>query len=103
MTSGYLWSGIVVMAIITYIIRCTPMILFRKRIKSKFIQSFLYYVPYSVLTAMTIPAVFTSTGSVIGAVSGCVIAVILSYYKKSLLTVAIAASFVAFIVQYLGF
>lgn len=101
MINTYLWTGIFVMAVITYLIRCIPMVLFRKKIRNKFIQSFLYYVPYTVLTAMTIPAVFTSTGSVAGAVCGCTVAVILAYFKRSLLTVAIAASFAAFLVQYL--
>lgn len=101
MSNTYLWTGIFVMAVITYLIRCTPMVLFRKKIKNKFIQSFLYYVPYTVLTAMTIPAVFTSTGSVTGAFCGCAVAVILAYSRRSLLSVAIAAAFAAFIVQYL--
>lgn len=102
MTNGYIWMGIAVMALITYLIRCIPMVLFRKKIRSRWIQSFLYYVPYVVLTAMTIPAVFTSTGSVSGAVSGFIIAVVLSYFEKGLLTVAISASVVAFVFQYLG-
>lgn len=102
MSNGYIWLGIAVMAGITYLIRCLPMVLFRKKIKSKWIQSFLYYVPYTVLSAMTVPAVFTSTGSVLGAVAGTIIAVALAYFKKGLLTVAISASLIAFIFQYLG-
>lgn len=103
MSNGYIWMGIAVMAGITYMIRCIPMVLFRKKIKSNWIQSFLYYVPYTVLSAMTVPAVFTSTGSVLGAFAGTVIAVILAYFKKGLLTVAICASLMAFIVQFVGF
>lgn len=102
MSNGYIWLGIAVMAGITYLIRCLPMVLFRKKIKSKWVQSFLYYVPYTVLSAMTVPAVFTSTGSVLGAATGTIVAVILSYFRKSLLTVAISASLVAFVFQYLG-
>lgn len=102
MSNSYIWLGIAVMAGITYLIRCVPMVLFRKKIKSNWIQSFLYYVPYTVLSAMTIPAVFTSTGSVVGAVAGCIVAVILAYLKKGLLTVAISASLVVFVFQYIG-
>ena len=102
MSNGYIWLGIAVMAGITYLIRCLPMVLFRKKINSKWVQSFLYYVPYTVLSAMTVPAVFTSTGSVLGAAAGTIVAVILSYFRKSLLTVAISASLIAFVFQYFG-
>ena len=60
--AGYL----VVMAGVTYLIRAVPFVLFRKRIKNKFIQSFLYYIPYAVLAAMTFPSIFYSTGSIPG-------------------------------------
>ncbi|MEI3147040.1 MAG: AzlD domain-containing protein [Merdibacter sp.] len=50
---------IAVMAAVTYLIRCLPLVCFSRRIKSRFLQSFLYYVPYAVLGAMTFPAVFT--------------------------------------------
>ncbi len=102
MNTVYLLSSIGVMAAVTYIIRATPLIVFRKRIKNKWIQSFLYYVPYVVLSAMTFPAVFYSTGSVLSAVAGCVVGIVLAYLKKSLLTVACGAAVVAFIVQVMG-
>ena len=103
MSNGYIWMGIAVMALVTYLIRSIPMVVFRKKIKSRWVQSFLYYVPYTVLTAMTIPAVFTSTGSVMGASLGCIAAVVLAYFKKGLLTVALCSALVAFIVQFIGF
>ena len=53
MSTGYLLTGIAVMAAITYLVRVLPMAIFRKRIRSRFVQSFLYYVPYAVLSAMT--------------------------------------------------
>lgn len=90
------------MALVTYIIRATPMVIFRKKIKNKWIQSFLYYVPYVVLAAMTFPAVFFSTGSQISAVAGCIVAVVLAYFKRGLLTVAVGAALAAFVVQILG-
>ena len=102
MNTVYLLSSIGVMALVTYIIRATPLIVFRKKIKNKWIQSFLYYVPYVVLSAMTFPAVFYSTGSLFSAVGGCVVAILLAFFRKGLLTVACGAAVVAFIIQILG-
>ena len=102
MNIKYIAVSIGVMAIVTYLIRVTPMILFRRKIKNRWIQSFLFYVPYVVLSAMTFPAVFYSTGSEASAIAGCAVALILAYMKKSLLTVAVGAAFIAFIVQIIG-
>ena len=103
MNTGYILCGIAVMALVTYLIRATPMVVFRKKIKNRWVQSFLYYVPYTVLTAMTIPAIFESTGSALSAVFGCIIAVILAFLKKGLLTVALSATAAALIVKLLGY
>lgn len=94
-----MFLSIGVMALVTYLIRVTPMILFRKKIKNRWIQSFLFYVPYVVLSAMTFPAVFYSTGSMPSAIAGCLVAIILAYTKKGLLTVAVGAALIAFVVQ----
>jgi len=102
MNTAYILSAIGVMAAVTYLIRLTPMVVFRKKIQNRWIQSFLYYVPYVVLSAMTVPAVFSSTGSVPSAVAGFVVAVILAYFKRGLLTVAVGAALSAFIVQIAG-
>ena len=80
-----------VMAIVTYLIRAIPLVLVKHKIKNKFFNSFLYYIPYTVLAAMTIPAIFTATGSLISAIAGLVVAVILAYQRKSLIVVAIGA------------
>ena len=102
MNNTYLLIGIAVMAITTYIIRCLPMVLFRKRIKNLWIRSFLHYVPYAVLSAMTFPAVFSSTGTIWSASVATVVAIILAYFRRGLLTVAICSAFAAFVVLYLG-
>jgi branched-subunit amino acid transport protein len=81
-----------IMAGVTYLVRMLPFVLVRKKIKNRFVKSFLYYIPYSVLTVMTIPAIFFSTGSLASAIAGAAVAVILSYFNKSLLTVAASAS-----------
>lgn len=87
---------IAVMAGVTYLIRMLPIMVFRKKIKSRTVQSFLYYVPYAVLGAMTIPAIFYSTGSMISACLGFAAAFILAFCGKSLIVVAIAASAAAY-------
>lgn len=88
---------IAVMAIVTYLIRMLPFAFFRKKIRSKFIKSLLYYVPYSVLSAMTIPAIFYSTGNFITAAVGTIVALALAYYNKPLIVVALAAAAAAFV------
>lgn len=88
---------IAVMAGVTYLIRMIPFTLFRKKIKSPFFRSFLYYIPYAVLSAMTIPAIFYSTGNITTSVIGTVVAVALAYFKLPLIVVALAASAAAFI------
>ena len=87
------------MAFVTYLIRCLPLTLFRRKVSSPLVKSFLYYVPYAVLGAMTIPAIFYSTASVISAAAGLVVAVILSYFNRSLMTVALFASLTAYLVE----
>ena len=72
---------IVVMALITYLIRMIPLVFFRKKITSNFIKSILYYMPYAVLSAMTFPYVFYSTGNIYTALAGTAIALIASSGK----------------------
>ena len=88
---------IAVMAGVTYLIRMIPFTLFRKKIKSPFFRGFLYYIPYAVLSAMTIPAIFYSTGNIMTSVIGTVVAVMLAYFGLPLIVVALAASGAAFI------
>ena len=99
---AYLLGGIAIMALMTYLIRVSPMVIFRKKIENKRIKSFLYYVPYTVLASMTFPAIFSSTTSQTGAIAGCVVAVILAYRKKGLLVVALGAAATVFIFGMLG-
>lgn len=80
-----------VTAITTYLVRVIPMLLVKKEITNKFVLSFLYYMPYAVLSVMTIPAIFTATNYVVSAVVGFAVAVFLALKNKSLTTVAIAA------------
>ena len=88
---------ILVMAGVTYLIRMIPFTLFRGRIRSRFFRSFLHYIPYAVLTAMTIPAIFYSTGSFPTALAGTAVALVLAYMEKPLIVVALAASAAALV------
>lgn len=92
-----LFLYIAVMALVTYLIRMIPFTFFNKKIKSRFLKSLLYYIPYAVLSAMTIPAIFYGTGNMISAVAGTVAAVLLAYFGAPLIVVALAAAFSAFI------
>lgn len=89
------------MAGVTYLIRMLPLVLIKKKIQNKFLLSFLYYIPYAVLSVMTIPAIFYSTDNIVSASLGFLTAVILAIRKKSLLTVALAACGAVLIVEIL--
>ena len=76
---------------VTYLIRMLPMAVFRKEIRNRFVRSFLAYIPYAVLGAMTFPDVLYSTGDIRTAACGAAVAVLLAWRGRSLLTVALAA------------
>lgn len=97
--SNNVYIYILVMAVVTYLIRMLPLALSKKEITSPFIKSFLFYVPYACLAAMTFPAILTSTASIISAVVGFAVAVFMSYKEKSLLTVALFACAAVFVVE----
>ncbi len=87
---------IAVMALVTYLVRMLPFTLFRKQIKSPFIRSVLYYLPYAVLAAMTFPAIFYSTGNALAAAISTLLALVLAYFDLPLIVVAVAAAISAF-------
>ena len=89
------------MAGVTYLIRMLPLVLIKKKIQNRFLLSFLYYIPYAVLSVMTIPAIFYSTPHTLSAAIGFCVAVIFSIRKKSLLTVAAVACGAVLIVEVL--
>ena len=90
---------IAIMAGVSFLIRTLPLTLIRKPITNRFLRSFLFYVPYACLAAMTFPAILSATASVISAVVGFVVALIAAYKEKSLLTVALLACGAVFIVE----
>ena len=100
---GNIYIYILVMALVTYLIRSSPLILIRKEIKNPFLKSFLYYVPYATLAAMTFPAILSSTDSVVSALCGFAAAIVLALRRQSLITVAASAVLVVFLVELLPF
>ena len=90
---------LLVMAGVTYLVRMLPMVLVRNKIKNTFVRSFLYYVPYAVLSVMTIPGIFYSTSYLVSAIIGFAVALLLSYFNRSLLTVAASACGAVLVVE----
>lgn len=94
-----IYAYIATMAITTYLIRVLPLTIFRKPIQSRFLRSFLHYVPYACLTAMTFPAIVYATDNLISGAAGLVVAVFLAFRGKSLLTVSLASSAAVFVAE----
>lgn len=101
MSTYRILTYIFVMAGVTYLIRMLPMVIFKKKIESPFIKSFLFYVPYAVLGAMTFPEVLTSTASMWSAFIGMLLAVFLAFKEKGLLTVALSACVAVYIIEWI--
>ncbi len=93
--------AVLIMAFVTYIPRVLPMAFVKKKIKSKFLRSFLFYVPFAVLGAMTFPSILYSTGNLYSALIGMVVALVLASLGKGLLTVAISALLSVYLFQLL--
>ena len=96
---SYVLTCIFLMAAVTYLVRMLPLTIFRKRINNRFIRSFLAYVPYAVLAAMTFPAILESTSSLWSALAGLAVALLLAWKNRSLLTVALGAVAAVFVVE----
>ncbi|MCR4743850.1 MAG: AzlD domain-containing protein [Lachnospiraceae bacterium] len=99
MDNVYLY--IFVMAIVTFAIRALPLTLIRGEIKSKKIRSFLYYVPYATLSAMTFPAILSATSDIRSAAAGLIAALVLAVMKRGLLIVATGACIAVLLVEML--
>lgn len=91
---------IAAMALTTYLIRLLPMTLVRKPIRSRFLKSFLHYVPYACLSAMTFPSILSSTESLVSGIAALVTAVFLAYRGKSLIVVALSSSCAVLLTQW---
>ena len=90
---------LLVCAGVTYLVRMLPLVLIKKEITNRFFRSFLYYIPYAVLSAMTIPAVFYATSYPLSAIIGFIVAVIFAFFEKSLVKVAVFSCIAVLIVE----
>ena len=96
-----LYIYILTMAVTTYLIRVLPLTVFRKPIRSRFLKSFLHYVPYACLSAMTFPAILTATESVISGAAALIVGVVLAFRGKSLVVVSVACCAAVFLTEQL--
>ncbi len=90
LTSFFLY--LLIMSGSTYLIRAIPFALMRKKLQNPFLISFLYYIPYTVLAAMTFPAALYATGHMLSAAVGLAAAILVSLKTKSLTLVAVTAT-----------
>lgn len=90
---------IAIMAITTYLIRVLPLTLIQKQIKSRFLQSFLYYVPYVTLAVMTFPAITQATQSPIAGAAALVVGIAAAWMGAGLFKVALSCCAVVFILE----
>lgn len=88
MNSHNIYLYIFVMALVTYLIRALPLTLIRKKITNRFLRSFLYYMPYATLSAMTVPAIFYQTPHFLSGLLSFIVGLAAAFCKKSLLLVA---------------
>lgn len=90
---------IICMALTTYLVRILPLTLIRKKIKNRFIRSFLYYVPYVTLAVMTFPAILDATQEPLAALLALIVAIALAWFGKSLFTVSVLSCLTVFITE----
>ena len=95
----YFFAYLLTMALVTYLVRAVPFMAFRRKVTNRVFRSFLYYVPYTVLAAMTFPAIFYVTSSMIPAVVGTVGALVLAYLGRGLVTVSLSACGLALVTE----
>ncbi len=92
---------ILVMSVVTYLIRVLPLVIFRKEIKSRTVQSFLYYVPYVTLAVMTVPAIFDATRTPVAGALALIVGIILAAKGKSMFTVAVICPLVVLLTEFI--
>lgn len=80
---------IALMALVTYLIRVLPLTLIRKPIKSVFLRSFLYYVPYVTLSLMTFPAITTVTQSPLAGAAAMAVGILSAWLGLGLFPVSL--------------
>lgn len=87
------------MAAVSYLIRVLPMTLIRKPITNRFVQSFLYYVPYVTLAVMTFPAILEATQSPLAGLAALIVGVIAAWFGAGLFKVAVSCCTIVFLME----
>ena len=95
--------GCAIMFGVTYVTKAVGLLLVKKPIRSRFIRSFLYYLPYSVLAVMVFPGVLFSTGWIWSGIAGTAVALVLAYFRRGLLVVSVAAIATVFLFELIHF
>lgn len=95
------WIYILIMALTTFLIRALPMFLIRKPITNKFINSFLYFVPYITLSVMTFPAIVEATNSLLAGYIALVVGIIAAIKNANLITVASLCCLTVLIIEFM--
>lgn len=90
---------ILLMSLVTLAIRIVPLTLIRGEVKSTFLRSFLYYVPYVTLAVMTFPAITEATQSRISGTLALLIGLLLAWRGFSLFKVAAACCLIVFVAE----
>lgn len=91
---------ILVMAVSIYVIRALPLTLIRRPIRSRFIRSFLYYVPYVTLAVMTFPAIVEATQVPTAGAAALIAGIILAWLGAGLFPVAVSCCALVFILEW---
>ena len=91
---------IIGMCLITACIRILPLLLFRKPVKSRFLRSFFYYVPYVTLSVMTFPAIVNATQSPVAGAAALVLGLVLAWIGANMITVSAACCVIVFILEF---
>ena len=92
-------AGLLVCAGVTYLIRMLPLVIFKKKITNRFFRSFLFYIPYTVLAAMTFPAILGATETPVSAAAGLAVALVTAYFELGLLPVALLSCLSVFLLE----
>ncbi len=94
-----IWIYILISALVSYLIRVTPLVLIRREITNRTLRSFLYYVPYVTLSVMTFPAIMDATSSPAAGLLALLAGAILAWKGKSLFLVAVSCCAVVFLFE----
>ena len=93
------YTYIIAMAVVTYLIRAVPLVLFRKKIENRFLSSFLYYVPYVTLAVMTFPAIIEATQSPAAGAVALIVGILAAWFGAGLFQVSVACCLIVFLIE----